>query len=56
MFKIARSEWKSGQKNKLVEQFLARPSIDPDAEKVAFEVLADIRKRGDERSRLRGEV
>jgi len=47
MFKIARSEWKSGQKNKLVEQFLARPSIDPDAEKVAFDVLADIRKRGD---------
>jgi histidinol dehydrogenase len=40
-------KWDTDRKYKKVEDFLLRPSVEDKAMKVAAEVLADIRKRGD---------
>ena len=38
--------WRPGAKNGRVEAFMSRPTFDPQAESIAAELLADIRKRG----------
>jgi histidinol dehydrogenase len=46
-FKIKSAAWNPTRPSKRIRDFLALPSIDPRAEKVASEVLADIRRNGD---------
>ncbi|MCF7837465.1 MAG: histidinol dehydrogenase [Candidatus Marinimicrobia bacterium] len=40
-------EWSPDRKQAVVERFLRRPAVEPVAERVAAEVLADIARRGD---------
>ncbi|MFT7512992.1 MAG: histidinol dehydrogenase [Candidatus Omnitrophota bacterium] len=46
-FSIKSATWNPARPSKVISDFLTFPSIDPEAEKVASEVLADIRKNGD---------
>ncbi len=45
--KLSRSTWSSETRNRKVEQFLARPALDPEALVVAAELLETIRSQGD---------
>lgn len=48
MLKIPVEHWTPSARNRVVEEFIARPAIRPEAEETARRVLADIRARGDE--------
>ncbi len=41
------TDWRPGAPNRIVDRFFARPAFPEAAEKVAREILADIRQRGD---------
>ncbi len=45
--KIRIAKWSPHRESDVVAAFLERPAFDPEAEKLAAEVLADIRRRGD---------